>query len=133
MDTILFDGSCYLCNSAVQFVIKRDAKKVFHFASLQSPVGKQLLKSYSLPENLLDSFVYIQNQRAFIKSDAALKVVARLGYPTKILVVFIIIPKFLRDWVYDIIARNRYKIWGQKKECMMPSSELEKRILKEIE
>jgi len=108
-------------------------KKVFHFASLQSPVGKQLLKSYSLPENLLDSFVYIQNQRAFIKSDAALKVVARLGYPTKILVVFIIIPKFLRDWVYDIIARNRYKIWGQKKECMMPSSELEKRILKEIE
>ncbi|MGC4234334.1 MAG: thiol-disulfide oxidoreductase DCC family protein [Niabella sp.] len=126
---ILFDGVCNLCNGAVQFVLKRDKGAIFKFASLQSDAGKKLLEAHGLPEDHLKSFVYICNDRAYTRSDAALKVAAQLSYPTKFLSWFIIVPKFIRDFVYDLIARNRYRMFGKKETCMLPAPELKQRFL----
>jgi predicted DCC family thiol-disulfide oxidoreductase YuxK len=126
---ILFDGVCNLCNGAVQFVLKRDKEAVFKFASLQSDAGKKLLEAHGLPEDHLKSFVYICNGEAYTRSDAALKVAARLSYPTKLLSWFIIVPRSIRDFVYDLIARNRYRIFGKKETCMLPTLELRQRFI----
>lgn len=126
---ILFDGVCNLCNSAVQFVLKRDRDAIFKFASLQSDAGKKLLEAQGLPEEHLKSFVYIHNDKVYTRSGAALKVAARLSYPTKLLSWFVIVPKFVRDLVYDLIARNRYRMFGKKEACMVPTPELKQRFL----
>lgn len=126
---ILFDGVCNLCNGAVQYVIKRDRNKRFKFASLQSEVGKQILVKSGLPEDHLKSFVYIQGNHIYTRSDAALRVAQQLGGAVKLLYGFIIVPKFIRDLVYDLIARNRYKLFGKKDECMLPSPELKRRFI----
>ena len=128
-DIILFDGVCNLCNSAVQFVLKRDKLGVFKFASLQSDVGKALLAANNLPEDHLKSFVYISGNKVFTRSDAALKVAKQLSYPTRLLAAFIIVPKFIRDAVYDLIARNRYKLFGKRDTCMLPTPQLKQRFI----
>ena len=128
-DIILFDGVCNLCNSAVQFVLKRDKHGVFKFASLQSDVGKALLAANNLPEDHLKSFVYISGDKVFTRSDAALKVAKQLSYPTRLLAAFIIVPKFIRDAVYDLIARNRYKLFGKRDTCMLPTPQLKQRFI----
>lgn len=125
---ILFDGQCNLCNSSVKFIIKRDAGGVFKFASLQSSVGKALLAQVGMVDERLRSFVYIEDGTAYTKSDAALRVAKKLSYPTKLLAVFIIVPKFIRDFVYNLVARNRYRIFGKANTCMMPTKELQARF-----
>ena len=126
---ILFDGVCNLCNRSVQYIIKHDPHAKFSFASLQSNVGKQLLKDYGLAENDLNSFVLIQNNRAFTRSAAALLVARQLKGFIKFMYGFIIVPPFLRNGVYNIIARNRYKWFGKKDSCMIPSPSLKARFL----
>ncbi|GAB3428401.1 thiol-disulfide oxidoreductase DCC family protein [Niabella aquatica] len=126
---ILFDGICNLCNSAVQFILKRDEKGVFKFTALQSDKGKALLAASGMPAAHLKSFVYIHNNKVYTRSDAALKVAAQLSYPARLLSWFIIVPKFIRDIVYDLIARNRYKLFGRKNECMLPTPELRARFI----
>ncbi|MFT4092999.1 MAG: thiol-disulfide oxidoreductase DCC family protein [Niabella sp.] len=126
---ILFDGVCNLCNGAVQFVIKRDRRHIFRFASLQSEAGKQLLAAFGLPEDHLKSFVYIDGEKVYTRSDAALKVAGALSYPSKLMAVFLIIPKFIRDFFYNIIAMNRYKWFGKTDACMIPTPELRQRFL----
>ena len=96
---ILFDGVCNLCNGAVQFVLKRDKKAVFKFASLQSDAGKKLLAAYGLPEDHFKSFVYIHDNKAYTQSDTALKVMARLSYPAKLFSWFIIVPNCKRFYL----------------------------------
>jgi predicted DCC family thiol-disulfide oxidoreductase YuxK len=127
---ILFDGVCNLCNSSVQFVIKHDKKKKFNFAPLQSDAGQALLKRYHLPKTISNSFVLIQNNIAYSKSTAALKVAKQLNGAIKILYIFIIFPTFIRNWVYDLIAKNRYKWFGKQAHCIMPTAELQNRFLK---
>jgi predicted DCC family thiol-disulfide oxidoreductase YuxK len=126
---ILFDGICNLCNSSVQFVLKHDKLKLFRFASLQSTGGQALLKKYHLPETNFNSFVLIKNGKAFVKSTAALMVAKELAGIIKTLYIFIIAPAFIRNAVYNIIAKNRYKWFGKQESCMMPTPDLQSRFL----
>ena len=126
---ILFDGVCNLCNSSVQFVIKHDPDAVFKFASLQSDAGQKLLHKYNLTANNFNSFVLIEDNTAYTKSTAALKVAKQLAGLTKLLYGFIIVPPFIRNAVYNLIANNRYKWFGKKEECMLPSPLLQSRFL----
>jgi len=127
---ILFDGVCNLCNGSVQFVIKHDKAGLFKFASLQSEAGQQLLKKYQLPATNFNSFVLIQDEKAYTKSTAALMVAKQLTGVVKSLYAFSIIPTFIRDGVYNFIAKNRYSWFGKKDSCMIPSANIEARFLK---
>jgi predicted DCC family thiol-disulfide oxidoreductase YuxK len=126
---ILFDGVCNLCNSAVQFVIRHDKNKVFRFASLQSEAGQSMLAKYDLPANDFNSFVLVQNDRAYTSSTAALLTAKQLSGPVKLLYGFIIIPAFIRNAVYRLIANNRYRWFGKKESCMIPTPDLRSRFL----
>jgi predicted DCC family thiol-disulfide oxidoreductase YuxK len=126
---ILFDGICNLCNNFVQFVIKHDKQKLFRFASLQSAAGQILLKKYQLPEIGFNSFVLIKNGKSFVKSTAALMVAKELAGIIKILYIFIVVPTFIRNAVYNVIAKNRYKWFGKQESCMMPTPDLQSRFL----
>ena len=126
---LLFDGVCNLCNGIVQFTIKRDPKGKFKFASLQSESGQLLLKQFGLPTNDFNSFVFINGDNYFLKSSAGLHVLKELGGVWKVFYIFIIIPRPLRDFVYSIIAKTRYKIFGKRDTCMIPTPELKQRFL----
>lgn len=127
---VLFDGVCNLCNSSVQLIIKRDKKDIFRFASLQSDLGKSLTNNTEpQTESSLKSIVLIESDgRRYTKSTAALRIARHLsGYSW--LSVFLILPKFIRDFFYDVIARNRYRWFGKKDECMIPTPELQSKFL----
>ncbi|WP_425392294.1 thiol-disulfide oxidoreductase DCC family protein [Ekhidna sp.] len=126
---ILFDGVCNLCNSSVQFVIKRDEKEQFLFASLQSEYAKENLPATLSEEDNLQSIVLKHRGSIKTKSTAALHIARKLNGLWPALYGLIIIPKFIRDWVYDIIAKNRYKWFGKKDQCMIPSPEMKSRFL----
>ena len=126
---ILFDGVCNLCNAAVQFVIKRDRKNQFVFASLQSGEGKKILAEHNFPGNEMHSFVLVENRKLYDRSTAALRVVKKLNGIWGLLFGLIIVPKFIRDGVYNIIARKRYQWFGRKDECMIPTPELRAKFL----
>ena len=126
---VLFDGVCNLCNNAVQFIIKHDKKNAFLFASLQSETGQELLAQHNLPLNELNSFILIENDKAYNRSTGALRVAKKLNGILPWLHVFMIIPKNFRDSIYDFISRNRYKWFGKKDECMIPTSQLKARFL----
>jgi len=125
---ILFDGVCNLCNSSVQFIIKRDTAGYFKFASLQSESGQTLLKKCGLNNNL-NSFVLIENNKVYLKSSAALRVCSKLGTGWRILSIFRFLPPFIRDFLYDIVAKNRYKWFGKEESCMLPLPEWKERFL----
>ncbi len=126
---ILFDGVCNLCEGSVQFVLLRDHKAYFCFASLQSEAGQALLQQYQLPQLDFQSFILIENGRVYQKSTAALRVCRRLGSLWPLLYVFIIVPAFIRNFFYNWVARNRYRWFGQKEECMLPKPEWRERFL----
>lgn len=126
---ILFDGVCNLCNSSVQYVIKHDPNELFRFASLQGNTGQQLLKQYGLSTNDMNSFILVRDNKAYTRSAAALNVAKQLTGFAKLLYGFIIVPPFIRDAVYDLIARNRYKWFGKKDSCMIPTAALRSRFL----
>ncbi|MBL4604416.1 MAG: DUF393 domain-containing protein [Flavobacteriaceae bacterium] len=127
---IIFNGLCNLCNTSVQYVIKKDKKKQFLFTSLQGEVGKSILEHFDIDRTKMDSIVlYSPKGTIYYKSTAALKVAYRLGFPLSILSVFLIVPVFIRNVVYDYIASNRYKWYGKKDACYIPTSDLTKRFL----
>lgn len=126
---LLFDGYCNLCQSSVQFVLKHEKKPEIYFASLQSESGIKLLNYYGINPNKVDSLVLIENNKAFIKSSAALRVLKYLKGMYPLGFGFIIIPDFIRNVVYDFIAKNRYKWYGKTDSCMMPDKDLMKRFL----
>jgi len=122
---ILFDGVCNLCNSSVQKIIAADPKRKFRFASLQGDFGQRILKQFQLPPNELNSFILLEDNQIFTKSTGALKVAKHLSGAWPLLYAFIIIPAFIRDGVYQIIANNRYKWFGKKESCMVPHAALQ--------
>lgn len=126
---ILFDGVCNLCNSSVNFIIDRDRNNVFKFAALQSEAGKNLLDQFSLNEKEFDSVVLISGNKCFVKSDAALNIVKEFPGLWKILYIFRIIPLTIRNKLYDVIAINRYRLFGRKDTCRIPSPELREKFL----
>lgn len=126
---VLFDGVCNLCNGYIQWIIKRDPEGIFRFTSLQSEIGQDLLQKHQLDTKDLSTVVLIQNNKAYTHSNVALHMFKMLGGAWSLLYVFKIIPRPLRDAVYNIIARNRYKWFGEKTECMIPTPELQSRFL----
>ncbi|UMB54479.1 DUF393 domain-containing protein [Lutibacter sp. A64] len=127
---ILFDGVCNLCNASVNFIIKHDKKEHFKFASLQSDAAKELLLQYNSKKINMDSIILIENNNFYEKSTAALKISKKLNNGFSLLYLFIIIHPFIRDWVYNYIAKNRYKWFGKKENCMIPTPELKNRFIK---
>ena len=126
---ILFDGVCNLCNSSVNFIIKHDKKERFLFASLQSDAAKEILLQFPSKKIIMGSLFLIENNKIYNKSTAVLKILRNLNGGVRFLYIFIIIPKFLRDSLYDYFAENRYKWYGKKENCMVPSPKLKKRFL----
>jgi predicted DCC family thiol-disulfide oxidoreductase YuxK len=132
--TILFDGVCNFCNASINFIIDRDSKGIFKFAALQSEVGQELLKKFSLKTNdsesrTFDSIVALEGDKVYQKSDAALEIARKIDGIWKVFYIFKIIPAFLRNSVYDLIARNRYRIFGRADACRIPTPELKARFL----
>lgn len=126
---ILFDGECNFCDSSVQFIIKRDPAAHFQFTSLQSEKGMELTKQHAIPDDV-DGVVLIENGKAFTKSSAALRIAKKLDGLWHLLFVFILVPRIIRDGMYDYFARNRYKWFGKKEDaCMLPPPEMRKRFL----
>lgn len=128
---VLFDGVCNLCNSTVQFIIRHDPKGQFQFASQQSEVGQKLLAAHgvSTSQALADSVVVIEGEKVWLESDAALHILYRLGGIWSVPAALWFLPKAFRDWVYRLIAKNRYRIFGQRESCMIPTPEHKKRFL----
>lgn len=126
---VMFDGVCNMCNAAVQFIIKRDRTDRLRYASLQSDHAQKLLPQYDLPANYLDSFILLEDGKLYTRSTAALRVARYFKGLWRLLYVFIIIPSPIRDAVYDFIGRNRYKWFGKKDQCMMPTPEQRAKFL----
>jgi predicted DCC family thiol-disulfide oxidoreductase YuxK len=126
---ILFDGICNLCNGFMIFVYRRDPQAKFSFAWIQSEPGKEILEQLNMPTDEYDTIVYLDNGVASFKSTAFLKIVRHLRFPWPLLWAGVIIPRFLRNWIYDLVAGNRYKIFGKKDQCQLPTGDLKKRFL----
>jgi predicted DCC family thiol-disulfide oxidoreductase YuxK len=126
---ILFDGVCNLCNGFVQFVLKRDKKKQFQFASLQSKYGTELSTHFNLPLAKPETIVLYDGDKIFTESDAVLKIVGSLNGIWKTTIALYIIPRFIRNWFYRLVARNRYKIFGKREQCMVPDENVKGRFV----
>jgi predicted DCC family thiol-disulfide oxidoreductase YuxK len=128
MNIILFDGVCNLCNSTVMFLIKHDKNNQLHFAAQQTSAGERIIKQYHINDNH-QSVIIIKNELVYFKADAIIEIGKLLtGWP-RILLVGVILPAFFRNWLYDLIAKNRYKFFGKREICSVPSKELEHKFI----
>jgi predicted DCC family thiol-disulfide oxidoreductase YuxK len=125
---ILFDGLCNLCSGSVQFILKRDPEGYFKYASLQGDMGSRFLKEYGIPDNV-DSIVLIEDDKFHVKSDAVLKICRNLKGGWRFFAVFQMLPRSLRDFLYDFMAKNRYRWFGKRESCMLPTEKVRKRFL----
>ena len=126
---VIFDGVCNLCNGAVQFIIAHDVKRSFIFTPLQSATGQKVLLQFGLPTDDFESFIYIREGKLHQRSTAALYVLKDIGGLWALLYAFIIVPRLLRDGVYNMVARYRYRIFGKRDTCMVPTPEIKKRFI----
>lgn len=126
---VLFDGVCKFCHASVQFVIKRDRKNQFLFCPIQSEKGQALLSQYGLKDTGLTSMILLQNEKAYRKSDAALRIARQLEMPWPLLSVFLIVPRFIRNKAYDFIGKHRYQWFGMYDSCWIPDDESRKKFI----
>ena len=127
---ILFDGLCNLCDATVQFIIKRDSKDVFRFVSLQSDLGRELLQKLPIEFQLTDSVILYESEKVFFyKSQAVFEIVKSIGGIYYCLLIFKLLPNTITNAVYDFIAKNRYRWWGKKESCLVPSKDLQSKFL----
>ena len=126
---VLFDGVCNLCNGFVHFIIKRDTKARIKFAALQSNISKIILQKKAIKDDEMNSVIVLINDEIYTKSTAAILLLVELGGFWKCVYLFYFIPKFIRDFFYNIIAKNRYKVFGKKNSCLIPSKELAVRFI----
>ena len=129
MPILLFDGHCNLCNAWVQYVVKRDSSSTIRFASLQSGAGRRLLEEHKIDANYIDSLVLFEEERFSVSSNAALRTLSYFDGWERHLIFLSVVPRSLRDLVYRFIAKNRYKWFGRREQCMIPTTELSKRFL----
>ena len=125
---VLFDGVCNYCNAMVNFAIRNDKKAILKFAPLQSLAGKHLKEEYKIAPDI-DSVILIDQDKVYTYSDAAIRIAKYLRWPAKAFYGFILIPKFIRQPFYKWIAGNRYKWFGKKEECMVPTPDVKARFL----
>lgn len=126
---VLFDGVCNFCNSSVNFIIRHDKNDYFRFTPLQSEIGKRISERYNLEYGNLKSVILVENGKIYTRTTAALKIARKLSGAWPLLYAFIVIPAPLRDIVYNIIAKYRYKWWGEMDACMIPTPEVRKKFL----
>ena len=126
---ILFDGVCNLCSALVQFVIRHDPAAKFRIAAIQSEIGRNIFQSHGLDPADLQTFVFLTGGRILLRSDAAIEVVARFGGAWRIFRILRFVPRLVRDVIYSTIARNRYRWFGRKEMCMIPTAEIKGRFL----
>ena len=131
MPILLFDGHCNLCNAWVQYVVKRDSSSTIRFASLQSGAGRRLLEEHKIDVNYIDSLVLFEEKRFSVSSNAALRTLSYFDGWQKHLIFMSVVPRSLRDLVYRFIAKNRYKWFGRREQCMVPTAELSNRFLQD--
>ncbi len=124
---VFFDGVCNLCNNYVQWLIRRDKNNHLRYASLQSQYADRTITEPSIRNT--DSIVLYKNHKFYTKSTAVIHILRALGFPYYLSMVFLIVPRFLRDWVYDLVARNRYNWFGKRDQCMMPDPSLKNKFL----
>jgi predicted DCC family thiol-disulfide oxidoreductase YuxK len=129
MNVVYFDGVCNLCNGVVNFLIDQDPKKVLRFASLQSPAGQEVLLRFGLSVRDYDSFLLLKEDKLLLKSDAVLEIIRLLGGVWGLLYAFKVLPRTWRDGLYSLIARNRYRWFGKRTECRLPTPDLKARFL----
>jgi predicted DCC family thiol-disulfide oxidoreductase YuxK len=128
-NVLLFDGLCNLCVGSIRFIIRHDRRALFKFASIQSEAGQKLYQAHGLDPNNLHTMLLITKTQAYFKSDAALEVARQFGGFWKLLLIFKIIPRSVRDWVYATIARNRYRWFGRRDTCLIPDPAIRERFL----
>ena len=126
---IFFDGVCNLCNSSVQFVIQRDHKDSFRFAALQSDLAKEKLSAADFSTGEMNTIVLMEGDQIYVRSTAALRIARKLSGLWPLLFGFIVVPTFIRDFCYELIAKNRYRIWGRSESCIVPTTELQQKFL----
>ena len=126
---MLFDGYCNLCSGAVQFILKHERSSTLRFSSLQSETGNRLIAEYGIDSVTIDSIIFIEKDRAYIKSDAAIKIASHLKSPWSIIAHTGFMPKGIRDFFYDMVAKNRYRLFGKKDECWLPRREWNERFV----
>jgi predicted DCC family thiol-disulfide oxidoreductase YuxK len=127
--TVLFDGVCNLCNGFVQFIIRNDERGRFQFGALQSAEAQQLLIGTELRPQELDTVIYLRKGKVLTRSTAALYILKEMGGAWSLMVVFLVVPRFIRDAVYRFVANNRYRWFGRRESCMLPTPELRARFL----
>ncbi len=125
---VLFDGVCNLCSASVRFLARRENGTLW-YAAMQSVTGQRLLEQRNLPLDDYDSFLFLENGRLYVKSEAALRLCGYMKQPWPILRALRFVPRPIRDWVYDRIARNRYSLFGKRESCMLPDADLSSRFL----
>lgn len=125
---VLFDGDCNFCDSSVQFIIQHDPAGYYHFASLQSDIGMELREKHNVPDDV-DSLVLIDKGQAYVKSDGALRIANHLTGLWKLAYYLKSFPRPLRDGAYDLVAKNRYKVFGKLNQCQLPPPHIRKRFL----
>lgn len=127
---VLFDGVCKLCNATVKFLLRFDTRRRFKLCACQSPAGQAILRHLGLPTDTFESFVLVEGSRAYFKSTAVVRILVRLPFPWPLAAISWLVPWFIRDWVYDRIAKNRYRIFGKYDACLLPSPEHAGRFLR---
>jgi predicted DCC family thiol-disulfide oxidoreductase YuxK len=126
---VLFDGICNFCSDSVLFIIKRDPSARFRFAALQAEGGRRITEEFGIYLAGNDSIILVENKRIYYRSEAALRIARRLRGAWKLFYVFIIVPPFIRDFFYDIFARNRYRWFGRRDICFIPDEGIKPRFL----
>ena len=126
---LLFDSDCILCNKSVQYIIKHDSKKIFYFASLQSKYGQEFLQANNLPLNVYSTVIYLQKNKIYTKSSAAIRAFAALNILSNFFLILLIFPRPIRDFFYNLIAKNRKHFFKNQTSCLIPTEELKKRML----
>jgi predicted DCC family thiol-disulfide oxidoreductase YuxK len=126
---VLFDGVCNFCNGSVRFIIERDPHARFQFAPLQSAAADRLIGAHVDRASLPDSIVLLDDGRVHVRSSAALRIARQLRFPWPLAWIFIVVPRPIRDWVYNVIARHRYRWFGKRDECMVPTPDVRSRFL----
>lgn len=131
-DVVLYDGACKFCNSTLNFIIRNENSTELNFASLQSGISSELAKNYDFDNTQLNTIVFIQNGRAYLKSNAIFRIIAYLKFPWSLFSIFSLLPIKFTDFVYDFISRNRYRILGKSESCIVPNSKLKSRFLDSV-
>ena len=128
-NVVVFDGVCNLCSRGVRIIIRRDYKNKFLFTPLQSKTGARLLADHGIETEHVKTILLIKDGKAYTKSDAVFEIVSEFKSGWKFLLIFRIIPRVIRDYAYDVVARNRYRLFGKKDQCMIPSPDIKAKFL----